>query len=150
MGFRWYRLTPAFFEKDVQQRLVLLKFRFSKKATKFETISHMIWRLLSKCQIKWEIVSNFLWPFQNVRTLPNQCDFLTEFSFTGQIRQLGEATYNTNGRESSVVFTWLLQLRCIGLTPSKGSRPARNYCRLTSKLCKMEKLWSYGKNQIFH
>ena len=82
--------------------------------------------------------------------VPNQCDFLTEFSFTGQIRQLGEATYNTNGRESSVVFTWLLQLRCIGLTPSKGSRPARNYCRLTSKLCKMEKLWSYGKAQIFH
>ena len=36
-----------------------LKFRFSKKATKFETISHMIWRLLNKCQIKWEIVSNF-------------------------------------------------------------------------------------------
>ena len=38
--------------------------------------------------------------------VPNKCDdFLTEFSFTGQIRQLGEATYNTNGRESSVVFT---------------------------------------------
>ena len=35
-----------------------LKFRFSKKAIKFETISHMIWRLLSTCQIKWEIVSN--------------------------------------------------------------------------------------------
>ena len=39
--------------------LMLLKFRFSKKATKFETISHMIWCLLCKCQIKWEIVSNF-------------------------------------------------------------------------------------------
>ena len=37
----------------------LLKFRFSKKATKFETISHIIWRLLSTCQIKWDIVSNF-------------------------------------------------------------------------------------------
>ena len=37
----------------------LIKLRFSKKATKFETISHMICRLLSKCQIKWEIVSNF-------------------------------------------------------------------------------------------
>ena len=24
MGFRWYRLTSAFFEKDVQQRLILL------------------------------------------------------------------------------------------------------------------------------
>ena len=39
--------------------LLFLKFRFSKKATKFETISHMIWRLLCKCQINWEIVSNF-------------------------------------------------------------------------------------------
>ena len=37
----------------------LLKFRFSKEATKFETISHVIWRLLSKFQIKWEVVSNF-------------------------------------------------------------------------------------------
>ena len=36
-----------------------VKFRFSKKATKFETIPHMIWCLLSKCQITWEIVSNF-------------------------------------------------------------------------------------------
>ena len=34
----------------------LFKFRFSKKTEKFETIFHMIWRLLSKCQIKWEIV----------------------------------------------------------------------------------------------
>ena len=34
-------------------------FRFSKKATKFETTSHMIWRLISTCQISWEIVSNF-------------------------------------------------------------------------------------------
>ena len=33
-----------------------LKFRFSKKATKFETIYNMIWRLISKCQIKWEVV----------------------------------------------------------------------------------------------
>ena len=41
-------------------KILVLKFRFSKKATKFETISHMIWRLLSKCQIKWEIVSSFL------------------------------------------------------------------------------------------
>ena len=38
---------------------LLIKFRFSKKATKFETISNMIWRLHSKFQIKWEIVSNF-------------------------------------------------------------------------------------------
>ena len=36
-----------------------MAFRFSKKATNFETISHLIWRLLSESQIKWEIVSNF-------------------------------------------------------------------------------------------
>ena len=37
----------------------LLKLKFSKKTTKFETISHLIWRLISKCQIKWKIISNF-------------------------------------------------------------------------------------------
>ena len=42
---------------------ILLKFRFSKKATKFETISHMIWSLLVGDCFK------FLWPSQNVRTL---------------------------------------------------------------------------------
>ena len=36
-----------------------VKFMFSKKAIKFEPISHLILRLLSKCQIKWEIISNF-------------------------------------------------------------------------------------------
>ena len=39
-----------------------LKFSFSKKATKFELIIHLIWRLLGKCQItevRWNIVSNF-------------------------------------------------------------------------------------------
>ena len=37
-----------------------VKFRFSKKATNFETISHLICCLLSKCQIKWKITPNFL------------------------------------------------------------------------------------------
>ena len=37
----------------------LLKFRFSKKATNFETISHLIWCLLSKWQINCDIVSHF-------------------------------------------------------------------------------------------
>ena len=46
----------VFCEKNEWQ---FIKFRFSKKATKFETISHMIWRLLKKFQIKWEIISNF-------------------------------------------------------------------------------------------
>ena len=38
----------------------LLKFRLSKKDTNFETISHMIGRLVSKRQIKWNIISNFV------------------------------------------------------------------------------------------
>ena len=40
------------------------KFRFSKKATKFETISHMIWRLPS------EIVSNFVAFLENLNFTP--------------------------------------------------------------------------------
>ena len=56
------------------KHLDIVKFRFSKKATKFETISHMIWRLLSKYQIKWDCFK-FLWPFQNVRIL-NLLDFM--------------------------------------------------------------------------
>ena len=35
--------------------LRLIKFRHSEKATK---IFHLIWHLLSKCQIKWKIVSS--------------------------------------------------------------------------------------------
>ena len=37
---------------------VFIKFRFSKRATKFETMSHMIRRLLIKFQIKSEIALN--------------------------------------------------------------------------------------------
>ena len=56
-----------------------LKFRFTKKVADFETISHLIWSLLSKCQIKWEIVSNFCGLFiRNVRTL---CTFLASIWF---------------------------------------------------------------------
>ena len=43
-----------------------VKFRFSKKATKFETISHLIWRLVSKLQIKWGIVLNFVAFLENL------------------------------------------------------------------------------------
>ena len=50
---------------------VWLKFRFSKKATKFETISHLIWCLLIDC-------FKFLWPFQNVRTLLVSCPSRTK------------------------------------------------------------------------
>ena len=42
-----------------------LKFSFSKKATIFETIFHLIWRILNQV----EDCFKFLWPFQNVRTL---------------------------------------------------------------------------------
>ena len=31
-----------------------------KRPKKFETITHFIWQLLSKRQIKWEMVSNFV------------------------------------------------------------------------------------------
>ena len=31
-----------------------------KRPQKFETISHLIWILLSKRQIKWDIVSKFV------------------------------------------------------------------------------------------
>ena len=36
-----------------------LQFRFSKKATKFDKTSKLIWLSLSKFQINWEISSNF-------------------------------------------------------------------------------------------
>ena len=46
-------------------KLASIKFSFSKKATKLETLFPLIWCLLRKCQIKWKI----LWPLQNFRTL---------------------------------------------------------------------------------
>ena len=46
------------------QTIFSLKFSFSKKVTKFETISHMIWRLHHVGDS-----FKFLWPFQNVWTL---------------------------------------------------------------------------------
>ena len=61
-----------------------LKFRFSKKATKFETISHMIWRLLSfKCQIKWEIfwVLNFCGLFRTSELYQILCLFVLFLNF---------------------------------------------------------------------
>ena len=59
-----------------------LKFRFSKKATKFETISHMIWRSLSfKCQIKWEIVSNFCGLFRMSELYQILCLFVLFLNF---------------------------------------------------------------------
>ena len=47
------------FQKAFLKTCYIVKFRFSKKAKNFETIFHMIWRFLSKCQIKWKTVSNF-------------------------------------------------------------------------------------------
>ena len=58
---------------------IFIKFRFSKKAKIFETISHMIFRLLSKCKIKWEIVSNFCGPFKMSKLYP--CNFAIHFRF---------------------------------------------------------------------
>ena len=53
-----HKLLLRFTELD--EELQVLKFSFSKKATKFETIFHLIWHFLSKLQIKWKIVSNFV------------------------------------------------------------------------------------------
>ena len=36
-------------------KTMFIQFWFSKKAIKFEKISHMIWRLLNECQIKWTL-----------------------------------------------------------------------------------------------
>ena len=46
-------------QKKYQNSPMCLKFSFFKKATKFETNFHMIWRLLSKRQIKRKMVLNF-------------------------------------------------------------------------------------------
>ena len=43
-----------------------VKFWYSKKATKFETIFHLIGRLLSKFQIKWKIISDFVAFLENL------------------------------------------------------------------------------------
>ena len=62
---------------DIFSRIFRVTFRFSKKATKFETISHLIWSLISKCQM--EDCFKFLRPFQNVRTMKNLSTFSTTF-----------------------------------------------------------------------
>ena len=47
-----------------------------KRQQKFETISHLIWHLLSKRQIKWEIVSNFVAFLENLNfTILNRLNF---------------------------------------------------------------------------
>ena len=68
--------TPKVQLSVAQQRSKQLKFGHSKKATKFEMIFHLIWRLRSKFQIKWKIVSNFV-------------AFLENLNFTIQNRTLG-------------------------------------------------------------
>ena len=56
MSFSTVTNIAKLFEKWI---MPLLKFSFSKKATKFETIFHFIWRVLSKYQIKWKIILKF-------------------------------------------------------------------------------------------
>ena len=46
--------------------IMYVKFGHSEKATKNETISHLIWHLISKRQIIWEIVSNFVAFLENL------------------------------------------------------------------------------------
>ena len=65
---KWLRLCAQFFSLisdglgGVFSHLLNIWYLCShilKRPQKFETISHVIWHLLSKRQIKWEIVSNF-------------------------------------------------------------------------------------------
>ena len=57
------KLQTLIFSRSIglnnEKIVIRLKFSFSKKATNFELIFHLIWRLLSKCELKWKIVSNF-------------------------------------------------------------------------------------------
>ena len=53
----------------------MVKFRFSKKETKFEIILYMISRLLSRCRIKWEIVSNFCGLFRMSELYPEENEY---------------------------------------------------------------------------
>ena len=46
------------FSQDVYEKFVFQYSRLSKKATKFDEISQLIWRLQSKFQINSEISSN--------------------------------------------------------------------------------------------
>ena len=66
----------------------MIKFRFSKKATKFETISQLIWRLLSKCQIRWEIVSKFCDLFRMFELYKNFIFHLIRFEVQLQARKI--------------------------------------------------------------
>ena len=59
----------------------LIKFLFSKKATKINEIFTIDLTLCSKCQIDGEDFVNFLWPSQKTRTLNKV--FLRRRSFPG-------------------------------------------------------------------
>ena len=49
-----------------------------KRPQKFETISHLIWYLLSKHQIMWEIVSNFVAFLENLNFKPTKMSTFLE------------------------------------------------------------------------
>jgi hypothetical protein len=46
-----------------------------KRPQKFETISHLIWHLLSKRQITWEIVLNFVAFLENLNFIDHQLKY---------------------------------------------------------------------------
>ena len=54
------------YPKCNQRSGLLLKFGHSEKATKIWKISLLIWHLLSKRRIMWEIVSNFVAFLENL------------------------------------------------------------------------------------
>ena len=54
-----------------------------KRPQKFETITHLIWHLLSKSQIKWEIVSKFVAFLENLNFTTFDFPILNSDSFSG-------------------------------------------------------------------
>ena len=65
---------------------ILLKFGYAEKATKFEPISHLIWHVLSKRQIMWEIFSNFLAFLENLNINKKKEGTVNDVVFLGMSR----------------------------------------------------------------
>ena len=110
--------------------LCFLNSRFSKKATKFETTSHLIWHLLSKCQIKWEIVSNFcglsrlfelyivaVWTQKNLSTIDLFWVFVTFVIFMKMLSNFSPWLPNLPEKKVQNLFELL---KCLGYITFQG------------------------------
>ena len=78
---RFYKVEPI----ETIKQWLHLKFRTFKKATKFETNSHLIWRLLSKCQIKLERMFELYHTVKNKSTSWLKAAFFQKVWFVFQI-----------------------------------------------------------------